>query len=237
MLTVSDNHIVLGGGGGGGGDVVGAASSTDNAIARFDGVTGKLVQNSSVTIDDSGGVVFATGTGIISDGAVVGTAKQLSIHCNTTHTPELVLRGNSASENSLPSMRLDYRQTPLTGDKLAFFGRGGFSLPNTNTVYLGSIVNSAPAASSYNFGILLSSTTRSRYELALFDAENARLGILTSTPTATLDINSDTMRLRIAKTPASASAAGNQGDICRDANYMYVCVAANTWKRSALATW
>ena len=57
MLTVSDNHIVLGGGGGGGGgDVVGAASSTDNAIARFDGTTGKLLQDSSVTINDTGNV-------------------------------------------------------------------------------------------------------------------------------------------------------------------------------------
>ncbi len=38
----------------GGGDASGPASSTDNAIARFDGTTGKLLQNSSVTIDDSG---------------------------------------------------------------------------------------------------------------------------------------------------------------------------------------
>ena len=52
MLKVSDNHIVLGGGGGGGGDVVGAASSTDNAIARFDGITGKLLQNSAVVVND-----------------------------------------------------------------------------------------------------------------------------------------------------------------------------------------
>lgn len=35
------------------GDVVGPASSTDNAIARFDLTTGKLIQNSGVTIDDS----------------------------------------------------------------------------------------------------------------------------------------------------------------------------------------
>lgn len=39
------------------GDVVGpGGGSTDNAVARFDGVTGKLVQNSGVTIDDSGNV-------------------------------------------------------------------------------------------------------------------------------------------------------------------------------------
>lgn len=35
------------------GDVVGPASSTDNAIARYDLTTGKLIQNSGVTIDDS----------------------------------------------------------------------------------------------------------------------------------------------------------------------------------------
>jgi len=37
----------------GSGDVSGPASSTDNAIVRFDGTTGKLIQNSGVTIDDS----------------------------------------------------------------------------------------------------------------------------------------------------------------------------------------
>jgi len=39
--------------GGASGDVVGPASATDNAIARFDLTTGKLIQNSGVTIDDS----------------------------------------------------------------------------------------------------------------------------------------------------------------------------------------
>lgn len=42
-------------------DVEGPASSTDNAITRFDGVTGKLIQNSSVTIDDSGVVERSAG--------------------------------------------------------------------------------------------------------------------------------------------------------------------------------
>lgn len=40
-------------------DVVGPASSTDNAVVRFDGVTGKIIQNSSVTISD-GGAISAT---------------------------------------------------------------------------------------------------------------------------------------------------------------------------------
>jgi hypothetical protein len=47
-----------GGGGGGSGDVVGPASATDNAIVRFDGATGKLIQNSSVSITDNGSLVL-----------------------------------------------------------------------------------------------------------------------------------------------------------------------------------
>jgi trimeric autotransporter adhesin len=44
----------------GSGDVVGPASSTDNAIVRFDSTTGKLLQNSTVTISDAGAIAAAS---------------------------------------------------------------------------------------------------------------------------------------------------------------------------------
>ncbi len=44
-----------------GGDVTGPAGATDNAVARFDGVTGKLIQNSVVIIDDLGVITGVTG--------------------------------------------------------------------------------------------------------------------------------------------------------------------------------
>ncbi len=47
--------------GGGGGDVDGPASSTDNALARFDGTTGKLIQNGIVTQDDNGNLANVNG--------------------------------------------------------------------------------------------------------------------------------------------------------------------------------
>ena len=37
--------------------------------------------------------------------------------------------------------------------------------------------------------------------------------------------------------PASASAAGTLGEIRYTADYIYVCTATNTWKRTALSTW
>lgn len=46
------------GGGGGLGDVVGPASATDNALVRFDTTTGKLIQNSAVTLNDNGAMTF-----------------------------------------------------------------------------------------------------------------------------------------------------------------------------------
>lgn len=41
----------------GSGDVVGPASATDNAVARFDTTTGKLIQDSAVTIADTTGLI------------------------------------------------------------------------------------------------------------------------------------------------------------------------------------
>src|SRR5687768_6202103 len=40
--------------GAGSGDVIGPASSTDNAVARFDGTGGKTLQNSAITVSDTG---------------------------------------------------------------------------------------------------------------------------------------------------------------------------------------
>jgi len=46
----------------GSGDVVGPASATDNAVARFDLTTGKLIQNSAVTIADTTGDIAGAGS-------------------------------------------------------------------------------------------------------------------------------------------------------------------------------
>ena len=48
------------GGGGGSGDVTGPASSTDNAVVRYDLTTGKIIQNSVVIISDAGAVTGVT---------------------------------------------------------------------------------------------------------------------------------------------------------------------------------
>jgi len=56
-----------------GGDVVGPASATDNAITRFDQTTGKLIQNSTVTLDDNGNIINANSLGLDTTPATVPT--------------------------------------------------------------------------------------------------------------------------------------------------------------------
>ena len=133
------------------------------------------------------------------------------------------------------------------------FGFQNYSIQSTQRVLSlrGEGISSFYAQSRYNFytkpgtPVDGSSTLsiRSQYSTNpesgdLFTlAGNGNVGIGTSTPTNTLDISGNTLRLRTARTPASATATGNAGEICWDANYVYVCVATTTWKRSALSTW
>lgn len=67
------------------GDVVGPASSTDNALARFDTTTGKLIQNSVGILDDTGNL-----SGLLSS-----TISKTSL--GTTATDGLILENTTAA--------------------------------------------------------------------------------------------------------------------------------------------
>lgn len=86
--------------------VQGPASAGDNAIARFDGTTGKLVQNSGLTIDDSSnltvpGSITVSGT---VDGVDVsnlnGTVTTLNTTVNNLAAIPYVTIGNTGSVNN-----------------------------------------------------------------------------------------------------------------------------------------
>jgi hypothetical protein len=50
-------------------------------------------------------------------------------------------------------------------------------------------------------------------------------------------ISGNYVRIGTDSTPASAGADGAKGMIRWDENYIYVCVATNTWKRVSISTW
>lgn len=77
----------------------------------------------------------------------------------------------------------------------------------------------------------------SAFAVRLSILSGGNIGMNTSEPVESLDINGNTVRIRTARTPASASAAGTQGSIAWDSNFIYVCVSASSWKRVAISSW
>jgi len=70
------------------GDVVGPASATDNAVVRFDGTTGKLVQDSAVTIADTTGDITA------------GKYNKVTITAPATGSTLTILNGKTLTANN-----------------------------------------------------------------------------------------------------------------------------------------
>jgi trimeric autotransporter adhesin len=78
-------------GGGVTGDVVGPASATDNAVSRFDLTTGKLIQNSLVTISDTGAIsapvdASISGLTVGKGGGAVATNTAIGYQAQTANT-------------------------------------------------------------------------------------------------------------------------------------------------------
>ena len=69
------------------------------------------------------------------------------------------------------------------------------------------------------------------------DGSTDKVGIKTNQPELALDINDSAIRIRNSSTPSSAGDFGVPGEIRWDANYIYVCVSIDTWKRVALSSW
>jgi hypothetical protein len=50
-------------------------------------------------------------------------------------------------------------------------------------------------------------------------------------------LTGNTINLPTERTIANSNDPGVKGDICWDANFIYVCVATDTWKRVGIGTW
>jgi len=86
----------------GAGDVVGPASSTDNAVARYDSTTGKLIQNSVVIVDDTGSVTgvnaLTAESLVINNNATLGSSNTDTLEINARITTDLEPNADAAKD-------------------------------------------------------------------------------------------------------------------------------------------
>lgn len=121
--------------------------------------------------------------------------------------------------------------------RLSYAGRhsgGSFISTALIEARVDAAVSSTEVPLSINF---ITGTTAGNRTERLRITSAGYCGFATTSPTQIIDINDNSIRLRTAKTPSSASDTGTTGQICWDSNYIYVCVATNTWKRTAISTW
>ena len=114
------------GGGGGSGDVVGPASATDNAIARFDGTTGKLIQNSGASIDDSGNITATNLSGTNTGNVTLSGENYLSLAGQVITANAVNLSGTNVT-GTLAAARFG----ALTGDVTSAGGSYATTIANS----------------------------------------------------------------------------------------------------------
>lgn len=150
------------------GDVYGPASATDNAVARYDGTTGKIIQNSAVTIGDDGATVIAANSS--SDGLRItqlggGNALLVEDSANPDATPVVIDNGGNLI-------------------------LGSTTLASTPSTFVSTIQSHSTANQSLGIGFFNYATgTASRGDVAFYKSLSGTSGTLSAVSTNT-DIGS-----------------------------------------------
>jgi hypothetical protein len=169
-----------------GGDVTGPASSTDNAIARFDGVTGKLIQNSVTLIDDTGAATgfttFAASTSVTTPIVQASNSAGLSLK-NASGTTQINMGaggGDNVSINVSTNLngtnaQIDISPTGTGHVHIKPSGTNSIEIAPTNVGTIDNMTIGATTAKNANFVDLSVTGTLS------FDAAQGTAGqVLTS---------------------------------------------------------
>jgi len=165
--------------------VIGISSSTDNAIVRWDGITGKLIQNSLVTISDDGSITIPNN-------------KVLYCTNSTSNNVEMV-KLTSANVITVGDLNSNSSMDIMTGGPIVIYTQGsgiaklslGLALNldvaingNGNQHWELGYGGTGTSTSDYGYGFLYDASTITEYlngssvkkDTLLWDSEAARPG-------------------------------------------------------------
>ena len=266
-LIIVSGSLIVSGSISGSTTIQGASLSVDGAVTAGSLTDGTATIStgavSGVTTINASGLITAgsltDGTATISAGAITGGTSysgsttiqgaSLSVSGSATAGGLQILDGSGglifsasagASYAGLAGNGVVSRRTVTisgssdTGLLVDSTFNGGVGIGTIGIILAGHTGGGAHTARLHSDGSISGSAGLTMGTTGVFGSD---VGIRTTTPTEALDINSDAIRIRTAQTPASAAATGTAGMVCWDSNYIYVCIATDTWKRVAIGTW
>jgi hypothetical protein len=185
--------------------------------------------------------------------AYVNAAQPLTVWTANAERMRIDANGNVGIGTTSPSSLLHVQRTLAANDwnAITVANAGGWSAASGNA----ALINVTDGTGTIGkFGVTYDATNRGAFVVrslfaggygasgdVLYARGDGNVGIGTASPTISsgvgLHLAGSTLRLGTARTPASSTATGNQGEVCWDSSYLYVCIATNTWRRIALTTW
>ncbi len=130
------------------------------------------------------------------------------------------------------------------------FGAAGTATVNTTLVTsTTALINSGSQAFNSSFHLVSwnggclgwastgTVTTSSSLDTALKRVSAGLIEINNGTAGAYRDLILRNLRMSAPAVPATATSTGSEGQVSWDSNYVYVCVATDSWKRAALSSW
>lgn len=159
-----------------------------------------------------------TSATVPANGLYLSAANTVAVASNTTLRWSVNSTGNHVFAAPISGIGATFNG--VAGASVASFGANSVTV---SVAYESASAMYAGTTTSNSYGLMTNTTPR----LTIGPSGNFTF----SAPSVGYTINMPS------KTPSSASDTGVQGDISWDASYIYVCTAANTWKRVAISTW
>jgi len=152
---------------------------------------------------------------------------------NTTYSQSAIVSGSNVSLRLTSSTGVNDDITITAGTNITIdnIGVNGFRINSTATGGGGgaTVTTSDTAPVTPTSGDLWWKSDEGRLKVYYGDGDSNQW-VDASPPLASYQLASTAA-------PASATATGTAGEVRYDSGYVYICVATNTWKRAALATW